>query len=202
MKNLVFLLLVAGMGPVSWHTVSAAHPSDVDEIVWLGLDYSLVRFIGGVDAFSDLPKIRSHYFRSWNELILLEKDKYDVASAFGAGNVRYEMDRAISRSEARNMEGILQTASYSIDESQVRALVRSYTEPGTDQLGALFVMETLDKVRQQSTMWLVVFNRSSGEILHLKWYSGKAGGFGFRNYWARCYYNVLNSLRVSLRKPV
>jgi hypothetical protein len=199
MKTLILLFLMANIG---FHVEAAETFSSPDEIVWFGLDYSLVKFIGGHDSFSDLDNIQSHYFRTWNDLIFTESNKYDVGGAFGISKVNYEMDFAISRSEQTNMEEIVQKNSYSIDEEQVKEIVLLYTDTSDDRIGAVFVMESLDKLRERSTMWVAVFEISTGEILHLKWYTGKPGGFGFRNYWARGYYNVLKSLKVSPRKPI
>ena len=176
--------------------------SSTGEIVWFGLDYTMVKLIGGTDAFSDLNQIQGHYFRTWNELILMESKKYDVPGAFGVRSVQYEMEFAISQSEQRDMDGIRQLDPYSIDEEQVIDLVMQYTDTSDERTGALFIMESLDKLRERSTMWVAVFDISTGEILHLGWYTGKTGGFGFRNYWARSYYNILKSLKVSPKKPV
>jgi hypothetical protein len=172
-----------------------------DEIVWLGLDYSYVKFIGFDEDFSDLLKIRDYYFGAWNHLVLTESEKYDVKAAFGAREVAYEMERAVERSRSRDMNGIIQTGSYELGKEQLASAIRAYIRPGDDRTGVLFIMETMDKLNEVSCMWIAAFNLSSGEILHLKRYSGKPGGFGFRNYWARPYYNVLSDLKQDSRKP-
>lgn len=168
---------------------------DVDELVWFGMDYTLVKFIGVRDNFTDLRDIQERIFRSWNELVLLERDKYNIQTAFGVNRVDYQMEFAITQSENRDMEGILQTGGYSIDKDQVTEVVMKYTDTSDDRIGALFVMETLNKFNQVSTMWVAVFNISTGEMIRLERFAGKTGGFGFRNYWARSYYNVLNQIR-------
>ena len=38
--------------------------SSVNELVWFGIDYSLVKFIGVSDDFSDLRDIQERIFRS------------------------------------------------------------------------------------------------------------------------------------------
>lgn len=181
---------------ISFAGSPAAPGSSVDELVWFGLDYSLVKFIGVRDDFSDLRDIQERIFRSWNELFLAEKDKYNVQSAFGVNRVDFQMEFAIKQSENRDMEGILQTGGYSIDKDQVAEVVLKYTDTSDDRIGALFVMETLNKLDQVSTMWVAVFNISTGEMIRLERFAGKPGGFGFRNYWARGYYNVLNNIRT------
>ena len=56
----------------------ARMPATPDEVVWYGLDYSLVKFIGMSQDFNDIDRIQSFFFRNWNELILTETKKYDL----------------------------------------------------------------------------------------------------------------------------
>ncbi|MEN8157070.1 MAG: hypothetical protein ABFS10_08970 [Bacteroidota bacterium] len=199
MTNILILFIIGAMGIMG---KPDAQTSMQEEVVWYGLDYTEVKFIGYSEHFSDLEEIRSHYFSAWNHLIIMESDKYDVKSAMGAGSVTYEVDNAILRSEKREMSGIVQSGSYALDKKQLASVIKAYTNPSVDKTGALLIMETLNKLEVTSTMWLVVFNTSTGEIHHLKRYSGEPGGFGFRNYWARSYYNVLKNLKSSPQKPL
>ena len=180
----------------------ASNPSEgTDELVWCGIDYTLVKFIGSTDQFNDLPKIQSYYFGAWNEIIEEEKKKYDLNTAFSVATVSYNMEYTILRSQERDMSGIIQNGPYTIDEEQVKSVVMLNTDPSADKLGAMFVMETLNKNAGISTMWLAVFNLASGEILYMRRYSGAVGGFGFRNYYARSHYNVIKNLKMSPRNP-
>lgn len=173
-----------------------------DEVVWYGLDYSLVKFIGLSQDFNDIDRIQSYFFRNWNELILAEAKKYDLYSAFGVRRIDYNMDKAIERSESRSMDGILQLEPYSIPEARLVELIQVYKDPAVQKTGALFVMETLNKKEQKATMWVVFFDIPTGNTLSVRHYITSPAGFGFRNYWARPYYNVIRSLAKSSRKPI
>lgn len=196
MKKIAILIL---MGSLLFPALAVEPLNNEGELVWLGLDYTLVKFIGASDQFSDLPKIRDQYFRSWNELVMIEKDKYNLMTAFSVNKIYYQMENTIKRSQDRSMDGIVQTDSYSLSEEQVKSVVRLNTDPSVNKVGAIFVMETLNKLEGQASMWLAVFNVASGEILYMNKYSGAVGGFGFRNYWARSYYNVISNLQMSAR---
>lgn len=198
MKKIAFLILALALC-LPGQTKNPVQ--DDNELVWCGIDYTLVKFIGSSDQFNDIPKIQSYYFRAWNEIILAEKDKYDLNKAFSVSTVNYNMESTIERSEARDMTGIVQFDAYSIDEDQVKSVVRLNTDPSLNKVGAMFVMETLNKPAQVSTMWLAVFNIASGEILYMRRYSGEVGGFGFRNYYARSLFNVIKNLKMTPRNP-
>ena len=195
----IVLLILAGMLCLP---LKADNPSQgSDDLVWCGIDYTLVKFIGSADQFNDLPKIQSYYFRAWNEIIQAEAGKYDLNAAFSVATVHYNMENTILRSQERDMNGIIQFEPYSIDEEQVKNVVMLNSDPSTDKVGAMFVMETLNKTEAISTMWLAVFNLASGEVLYTRRYSGEVGGFGFRNYYARSLHNVIKSLKMTPRNP-
>jgi len=192
MRKYVILVMMS-LFTLSVHGTEQARAAG--HLVWFGLDYSHVKFIGTPEDFSDLPKIRDHYFGAWNQLILAESEKYDIRAAFGAGQVTYAIEKAVERSSNRDMGNIVQMGSYEMSKEQLAEALKSYISPSGEGTGAVFIMETLNKTRAEATMWVAVFDIRSGEMLHLKRYADKPGGFGFRNYWARPYYNVISTLK-------
>lgn len=194
----MFLLIMAFWG---CGLTLGAQDGVPETLTWFGIDYSQAKFIGSPADFSDLPKIQGAYFSAWNNFFLSEGDKYDVKKAFGVRKVEYAMDLAVERSMARSMDGIVQSGSWELGKEELATVLKHYMKKGKEGTGALFIMETLNKTDAKSTMWLVTFDMASGDIHHLKRYMGTPGGFGFRNYWARSYYNVLTALMNNPRKP-
>ena len=74
----------------------------------------------------------------------------------------------------------------------------AYSNPAISKVGAIFVMETLNKLAVEETMWLALFYIESGQVFHTERLSGSPGGFGFRNYWARGYYHTITELKNRL----
>lgn len=189
--SVVFFLLLGSMNLLGQNQESE---TDFDEVIWFGLDYTQVKFIGASDEFNDLEAIQNRYFRSWNELIVTESSKYDLKRAFKITNLIYALDSAISRSERRDMKDIVQLNNYELSENQVAEIVKAYADPAISKVGAIFVMETLNKTAVKETMWLAFFHVSTGEVFHTERLIGKPKGFGFRNYWAGGYYRVITEL--------
>jgi hypothetical protein len=48
-------------------------------------------------------------------------------------------------------------------------------------------------------MWVTFVDMKSKTVLLTKHMEGKAGGFGFRNYWAKSFLNVLKSIKEDWR---
>ncbi len=173
----VIILLFVSIGLFGQNQVSE---TDFDEVIWFGLDYSLVKFIGASEDFSDLEKIQNYYFRTWNELILEESSKYDLKRAFKVKKVEYAMDSAIARSERRDMQDIVQTDEYRLTGDLGPEIAQAYTNPEINKVGAVFMMETLNKLAVEETMWVVLFHVSTGQVFHTERLVGLPKGFGFR----------------------
>jgi hypothetical protein len=195
MLRSIALLLILG----SLHAFgqSQNHEAGFDEVVWFGLDYTLVKFIGVDNHFSDLEKIRNYYFRAWNELIVTESSKYNIAGAFQAEKVVYDLDSAIARNERIDMSDIVQMRAYNLTGYQIADLVKDYVNPSVNMVGAIFVMETLNKIAPEESMWVTLFYVSTGELIMTRRFSGEPAGFGFRNYWAGAYYSVIKQCSLS-----
>ena len=185
--NVIALLFVS----IGLFAQDKASETDFNEIIWYGLDYSMVKFIGSDLDFTDIDKIQNTYFKAWNQLILDESDKYDLRKAFKVKNVEYDFDAAVERSRARDMEGIVQQEDYRLEGDVGAVIAKGYANPEINKVGAFFIMETLNKPAEEETMWVVLFHVSTGEVFHMQRLVGKPRGFGFRNYWAGGYYYVM-----------
>src|SRR5262245_15095407 len=91
MKTLSVLLVVT----LTTVAASAQDRSDVfDEhakITWLGLDFTQAKFIGDREHWGSESDMR-RLVLAWNELILKEASKYDVAGAIGKKSVENATD--------------------------------------------------------------------------------------------------------------
>jgi hypothetical protein len=188
------IVILSLLGSVNLWGQSQKREAGFDEVIWFGLDYTQVKFIGASDQFNDLEAIQHNYFRSWNELIVNESSKYDLKRAFKITNLIYALDSAIARSERRDMKDIVQMNKYELSENQVAEIVNAYADPAISKVGAIFVMETLNKLAVEETMWLAFFQVSTGQVFHTERLIGLPKGFGFRNYWAGGYYRAITEL--------
>src|SRR5690554_3039766 len=73
-------------------TASDLFKSDGPQIIWLGVDYSNVKLIGdfsefGTSGIKNTVEIRDKFFPSWNNLILAEPKKYDIAGMLNKSDV-------------------------------------------------------------------------------------------------------------------
>lgn len=187
-------------------TVFAQSKADVfndnTPITWLGLDFSQLKFIGDASQWQDAGEItnsqmRDKYFPSWNNLFIAEKDKYKVADAVRRTEVAYAIE--ITEKANNSLKGNFFESDGNkyqlLDEQKVTALVKKYDFKGNIGIGMMFFVEGMSKGREHGSMWVTFVDMKSKTVLLTKRVEGKAGGFGFRNYWAKTFVNALKTIK-------
>ena len=194
MKKLIFYsLLLAIVANVAMAQsgqsgcTSATTPSG--DIVFLGIDYSLVRFsyIDESAAYTirTLPEI--------NRLFVTEAKKYDIGKLMGKSVVKTDFDYV--NNVAYNLPDgqIISNEDYKINVDDVLALISKYPDSTDDGVGLVFVAENMNKKNATGSYYVTFFNLKTKEVIAACRKTGKAGGFGMRNYWAGSIYNLMKS---------
>jgi hypothetical protein len=154
------------------------------EATWYGLDFSKVKLIGS-EGFTDALKIKNVFFPSWNNLIINEPAKYNLQLMFHKDTVFFDLSVIDKRNKL----------PYALDKNTIAEIIKEYNSKEKEGLGIVFIMESLDKPKRIATMWVTFFDIASKTVLLTEKMSGKPGGAGFRNYWARTYYNVMAKIK-------
>ena len=158
-----------------------------NEITWFGLDFSKAKMVGSV-GFTDPSQIQSYYLDQWNSVIVAEADKYNIAKYYKRPTVKNNLDVAKARNSKVVASTLVTDNTYTLSEAQ--SIIKSYKGKGTGS-GLLFVVESFSKTAEQATVYVILFDIASGKVNSIKKQTGKASGFGFRNYWLGAITNVM-----------
>lgn len=161
--------------------------ASVPEITWYGLDFSNLKVVGDIKSGTE---IANTYFNGWNYLVNHERKKYDLGKAFRKKTVYYDLEMMTELNQQRDPDEVVGHARHEITEDQLAAQIKEYKVTGSG-VGLVFVVENFDKFSDEGTMWVTFFDIDTKRVLMARKMTGKAGGFGFRNYWARTIYNVI-----------
>jgi len=63
----------------------------------------------------------------------------------------------------------------------------------------LFFIEGMSKGKAMTSAWVVLVDMNTKSVLQSARVEGKASGFGFRNYWAGGFLNVLKNVSSQMR---
>ncbi len=164
---------------------------------WFGLDYSEAYFIG-TEGFTNPAEIKGRYFNSWNNLVESENEKYDIGKYFSKEKIDFSLDNVTARNLKVDMSDRVtndQTKTLHLDEKKVQEMINAYNfKDDQHGLGIVFIVESYSKPAVTGNYFVTLFDIDSKKVLLTERMSGKAGGFGIRNYWAATYYNVLKQI--------
>ncbi len=208
MKRL-FLLLALFAGVAYAHAQTKADVfNEKNEITWLGLDFTQVKFIGSATQWSDAGEITNEqlvgkYFPSWNQLFINEPKKFDVAGAVNRSEVKYATEITEKANKAAKGKEFFSDNpdDYSLlNEEKISALVKKYDFAGKSGIGLLFFVEGMSKGKEEASMWVTFVDMKDKKVLYTVRQTGKSGGFGFRNYWAKPFALVLKDVKSNYSK--
>lgn len=149
------------------------------EVTWYGIDYTRAEMVG---TFGD--KDLHDYFQGWNKLMLVEKEKYNVAAALQRSKVNFDT-ASVSKLNASSTPNIrfVQTDS-TLRKVDIAQMVTAYEGSKSEGIGVVFIAERYNKTKKQGTHIAVVFDIASKKVLISQRYTAAPDGIGVRNYWA------------------
>jgi hypothetical protein len=167
--------------------INAQHnTSDIfkgNEITWYGLDFSNVRLIGAI-GFKNPEKIKSYYFDAWNSLIIYETNKYKLDKFFHKESVENYLNIVTDRNTLPNLDELVIETEYSFGAEEVMRMISEYDSGEKEGIGLVFILESLNKYKERAIIWVTFFDIQTKQVLLTERLEGKAGGYGFRNFWA------------------
>ena len=197
-------LLLLALIVICAKPVLAQNKADVFDtntpITWLGLDYSLTQFVGVHDATSTHvvtnDEFRDRYTLELNQLMMDQPKKFDFAKATHRAIVKNAPDVAEDANKGLNKFFFLtDPSSYKpITEATIITTVKNYNFKNNQGLGLIFFVDEMNKNTALSSVWVTFVDMQSRTVLFTKYMTGKANGFGFRNYWANPYYHIIKDM--------
>jgi hypothetical protein len=194
-KTVALLMLIGST------TLNAQNRSNIFDpqtnVTWLGVDFSAVKFIGDRERFGSESDVR-HLFDAWNDLIVKEADKYNIASAIHRKTITNEID--VTKEHNTEVDVI---AVFSDDKKDyvhlskegVVEIVTSYDFKGLTGLGLMFNVESFSKLNGEASIWITFVNMETKEVLLTERMTAPPGGAGMRNYWASSMLKIIEEIK-------
>lgn len=172
---------------------------DSKQIVFYGADFSNAKFIGN-EGFKDKRDIVGKFIPSLNELFFKEQKKYDLKKFFKKEDIVYNLDLMKSVNSKINPNNIVINQSFLFESGNIEKSISSYNLVEKDGIGLVLIVESLNKVADIGTFHVVFFDLQSKSILVSEKITGKPGGIGFRNYWAKVFFSGLKDCEGDFSK--
>ncbi len=170
------------------------------DLTFFGVDYTNCYFVHS-QAFYDLDDVKAKII-AWNNLFKSEYEKY-LAKNFSKRKITFsdEMIRRIN-------EQIDPATRVSDDESlynhlnpeQIPLIIDNYKfSSELTGIGFILIAECYSKPEEKGSYYVVFFDIPTKKVLTVDRMTGKARGFGLRNYWANSYYVVLKDVGSKIK---
>ncbi|MBL0741277.1 hypothetical protein [Chryseolinea lacunae] len=195
LKRIFLLITLLATLPALAQTKSDVFRPEVT-VTWLGLDFSNAKFIGDREKFGSESDVH-HLMDSWNDLILKESDKFDIAKVID----RKKVENSIEAVKGRNSE--LEALSMFSDQekdylrlkvSDIEEIIAGYDFHGLTGIGLMFNVESFSKTNSEGSIYATFINLDSKEVLFTERLTAPPGGAGLRNYWAGCVLKVIEKI--------
>lgn len=195
-KFLVFLISVS----LSGLSLQAQQMQDIfnrnSKITWLGLDFTSAKFIGDRERLGSTSDMQ-HMIEAWNELLINEKNKFDVAKAID--KVKTEDAIEVTKEHNTTLDVTEMFSNDVKDHFRLRpddiiAIVADYDFKGNTGIGLMFIVESFSKLNEEGAIWVTFIDMDKKDVFFSERVAGKPGGFGVRNFWAGAVYSVMKQM--------
>jgi hypothetical protein len=204
MKKFLILFLVLSQTAFCQQASDLFKSTDIP-YTWLGIDYSHVKLIGEFTEISSAGEktavqIKKIYFPAWNNLIINEPKKYDVAGMLRKEKIEYDIDMINEINEKAAVEDMETTKTPEYTKEDIQKFVSGYKAKQKNGIGILLVAETLNKAKEEAYYHFVALDLKTNKILIHDRLRGEPGGFGLRNYWAGSVYSLIKDINKNRYK--
>jgi hypothetical protein len=166
-------------------------------IIWLGLDFSQVRFIGDYAEFGTVDDAKK-LIVALNDLMLSEPEKYDVGKMLGKQKSEQRLDVTMVHNNGLDVATLMADSlgSHSHLKAQdIQRIISEYDFKGCTGIGLMFNIESFNKPLAEGLVWVTFINLNTKEILFTERLGEDPSGFGIRNYWAGSIYHVISRVK-------
>lgn len=170
-------------------------------LTYYGIDFTKTKFYGnfsnlGTESCSKTT-LRNKFMLSWNQVLLTEKEKYNLKKAYDKIDVTYELETTANKNSVIDtnkisIEPLGDVSSPQLTETDITKIIKQYSfNNDKSNLGLIFVADYFNKNDKKGCVWVVFFNPQTKNIFHTESFICEAGGIGLRNYWAKLFFNTI-----------
>jgi hypothetical protein len=198
LKKLILLPLAftAILASSSAQTLKEVFSSSETPVLYLGIDFTKARLID--DATANEIDIRDRQFAGINDVVVNEPKKYDLKGALHKSVVDHDLSLVGKRNSKVNAEEIKSSSTADfrrLKEADITTLVKGFDFGGKSGIGLLFVVEGMSKAEKAAAVWVTFVDMKAKKVLLTERVEAKvAMAFGFRNYWASSFKNLIETI--------
>jgi hypothetical protein len=162
------------------------------EITWIGIDFSMAKFTK--KGFNYSQEILQHFMNAWNMLIISDQKKYDIRLSLRKPIMEYNLSMVTKKNKSVRLNTLLSdfiNLANIYSEKDIIDYIKTLDTPQHSTYALMFLVESFDEMTKTGSVWVIILNANSHEVILCEKFLKKPGGLGTKNYWARVFYNLL-----------
>ena len=208
--SIIFAVYLSTSLCYSQTAVDVVSPSK--SILWMGIDYSQVKLYGSFAQVlkpgrpiveKDAEEIRDVYFPAWNQLILYESKRYNLERALRRKEIVSDLTMMDVRNSDAELMIMFPRKHSTLSPEEISKIIQSYEMMVIDRtkgIALVFIVESMSKDTEKAIIHVTFFDIATKKVLITERMIGRASGLGFKNYWARPFYEVIKRIYESKYK--
>ncbi len=184
-EKLIILFLVSAI--IAW----SQEKIDIFEsktMTFYGLDFTQAKCIGS-EKFPSPNEIVYEYYPMWNKLFMDDETGLDLRKPYKKKEVFY--DTLVYRKNAQiDINEIITNQSFHLDRKDIRKYIESFIDINSSGLGLLYLVEALNAKEKYLSVWIVFFDKKTGEVLLSEPMRSKGKGRRFKDYWENAFLDI------------
>lgn len=196
-KTILFAcLLILSIKSNAQSMVAELFSQEDMKYTWLGVDFSNVKVVGGMDALANWGEkgpgpFTTFYCDEWNKLFVREGEKYDIRGMLRIDRLGYNYKAITQINAEASIENMYRDREPDYTQEDIQGFIQDYDFGITDGIGIMYVAESMNKMSENMRIHLVAINLSNNNIMFSEMFETPVGGHGLVNYWARGMYEVV-----------
>lgn len=167
------------------------------KVTWLGIDLTGAKFIGDRQRYGSTSDVM-HLMEQWNDLMVKERDKYNVKTAIQKDHIEEALDVAKDHNAGLDVSDKFSNDEkdhFHLYENDITSIIADYDFKGNTGIGLIFIVESFNKLNDQALVWITFVNMDTKEVLFTERLTGQPGGSGLRNFWGNSMEDILIKIR-------
>jgi hypothetical protein len=168
----------------------------MSKITWLGIDFTGARFIGDRERYGSTSDVQ-HLISGWNDLMLNEREKFDLAKAIDKIKTEDVFDVTKEHNATLDVTEIFSNDikdHIRLKPDDIVAIIADYDFKGNRGIGVMFNVESFSKPNGEANIWVTFINMDTKEVFFSERVTANPSGFGMRNYWAGAIFGVMKKM--------
>ena len=203
---LVILLITSAFVSSGLNSSDERKALSAKKIVFLGVNFTQFKLLDeegfiGKNGDSKCKALKFKYFEDWNDVFLIEKDKFNLNNLLLIDNYSLFLDPTIAFNKEINIdECLIGDLTYKVSQEKIQNIIDQYIGIVDGEIAVIIIGESMSKKLGKGAFTIVYFEPLEGKILLSNRYEEAPSGYGFDNYWVNTIHNSLQANEKFIKK--